>query len=232
MVILRIPDWEAAHTASYLQTLPVVGVLGDLARHIRVRGRPWRGSRRPSQHRRRVPHRPAHRPVGDDRLCPHHRLPAPAHGAALRHRWAQAAVPGRLCHLPRCSPALRRRGQHRHTDRVARAHGPRRIHDPGHLHGDPPLVLRRERARQGAGPTDKRRGCGRGRRAADRRPHRGAVRMAGSIPADGGSHGGRHRLRAGGPRPEEDGRGDYREESSTSSALSRPRQSWSCSCLR
>ena len=35
----------------------------------------------------------------------------------------------------------------------------------------------------------------------DRRTHRGAVRMARSIPADGGSHGGRHRLRAGGPRP-------------------------------
>ena len=65
-----------------------------------------------------------------------------------------------------------------------------------------------KRARQGTGPPDQRRGRRRGWRATHRRFRRGAVRMARSIPADGGPHRGRHRRRTGRPRPAEDRRCD------------------------
>ena len=173
----------------------MVGVLGNCAGYLRVRGRPWQRSRRASEYRKRVRHRSADRAVGDDRLCPDDRGSAPAHGTALGHRWAEAAAHGWLCDLPHLSPAVCGRGRCRHTDRVACADGTRSLDDAGDRNSDATFGIRRERARQGAGPPDKRGGCGRSRRAGDRRLRRRTVRMAGGIPANCNSRGSRHRHR-------------------------------------
>ena len=146
--------------------------------------------------------------MGSDRLRPDHRRASPADGTALGHRRAEAVLHCRLCDFPRIGIAVRLRGQRGHPDRVARDDGARRLHDAGDVNGDAPFDIRRERARQGARSPAERGGCGRGWRTGGRRFRRGPVRLAGSVPADDRSRGDRHKLRAGGPEPEQDGRRD------------------------
>ena len=184
----------------------MVGVLRHCAGHFRLRGRPWQRSSRAPEYSKRIPHRPADRPVGDDRVCPDDKLAAPAHGTALGHRRAEADVHSRVLDLPRIRAAVHGRGRRRHADRVAGADGARRFNDAGDGNGNSPLCLRRERTRQGARPSDQRCRFGSGRRTGHRRFRRRRFRMARRIPADHNPRSDCHRRGTGRPQPKEDGR--------------------------
>ena len=184
----------------------MVGVLRHCAGPVRLRGRPWQHCSRAPEYSKRVPHRPADRPVGDDRLCPDDKLSTPAHGTALGHRRQEADVHSRVHDLPRIRPAVHGRGQRRHTDRLACADGTWRFDDAGDGNGDSPFSIPRERTWQGARSSDKRGRCRRGRRAGHRRLCRRRLWMARRVHAHDNARCSRHRRRSGGAQPEKNGR--------------------------
>ena len=184
----------------------MVGVLRHCAGPVRLRGRPWQHCSRAPEYSKRVPHRPADRPVGDDRVCPDDKLSTPAHGTALGHRRAEADVHSRVHDLSHLGAAVRHREQYRNADCSSCADGAWGLDDAGDLDGDSPIVIPRERTWEGARPSDKRGGIRGGRGSGNRRLRCGRLRMARRVSAHCYARISRHRRRSGGAQPEENGR--------------------------